>query len=844
VTDKYLVVAATGCTPVDPPAPPWATLDPALDGSWGTAWEDECGTLAGELCTSGKVQHTVCFLIEGSSGTMVHIMRSKGIKDKSGNRFEGVLNGKAEIYPITYLRSQHGFLGIARFFVNPASWSSTLLPYDYHLEAALQQGADDSIGFTTRGVESVNWFKIMTPNSTTIQISANTSQSPSRHIEKGFKACVVHVETPWIETDDAKLLLGGSIGLLLLICVLIFGSRKYWHKNWLEDLPDRKPEETSAIVPDEVVDDGFRLTLHEVIALDGTQVREGDSVTSPMIRHLPRGMVVVVVLRRPGNAGGPPMLQTRDGWLPELGTRRLSEGLRATTGDGAKEGETPLSLPSSGVPHEVSGVFGTLGHVRGWGLLKGYKMRDTPGEMPNLKGCVTALSCGRYHCVAVCNPPGLVYSWGMGADGRLGTGSEEDCGSPIEVTAMGDKRIVEVSCGDSHTLALGEGGRVFAWGVEGHGRIDALNKPLPVEPHEVWGMGVIVQVAAGAHHSLCLDEYGSVYAWGRGQEGQLGLGGSADQAKPCKVIKTHYSAHQAGWIATQVSAGGCHSAAVTQAGLVYTWGDNRHGQLGNGTQQDLLAPTRVIAAGDGLGHMAEVAAGADFTMAISTKGRVSCWGDAASGKLGLGDRVARKVPCELDALKDVRVSQIACGEAHVIALASTGEVYTWGSGAQGRLGTTDRDVQLNPTEVKRLWTSGVLRVNAGVLHSAAICYPWGAPKAKGKGPVDTSRLPLIAASGDAVLCSRPPEPAAVSLNVPRTAGVLAPLEAAFKRVEMGSLATPQDKERKRKKNTKGPGAAVAPPQTDLSRMIAHKSKTRSVVPQGNSKKKTPQVNDA
>ena len=82
------------------------------------------------------------------------------------------------------------------------------------------------------------------------------------------------------------------------------------------------------------------------------------------------------------------------------------------------------------------------------------------------------------------------------------------------------------------------------------------------------------------------------------------------------------------------------------------------------------------------------------------------------------------------------------------------------------------------------------------------------------------------------------------MNVPRTAGVLAPLEAAFKRVEMGSLATPQDKERKRKKNTKGPGAAVAPPQTDLSRMIAHKSKTRSVVPQGNSKKKTPQVNDA
>ena len=98
VTDKYLVVAATGCTPVDPPAPPWATLDPALDGSWGTAWEDECGTLAGELCTSGKVQHTVCFLIEGSSGTMVHIMRSKGIKDKSGNRFEGVLNGKAQNY--------------------------------------------------------------------------------------------------------------------------------------------------------------------------------------------------------------------------------------------------------------------------------------------------------------------------------------------------------------------------------------------------------------------------------------------------------------------------------------------------------------------------------------------------------------------------------------------------------------------------------------------------------------------------------------------------------------------------------------------------------------------------
>ena len=75
----------------------------------------------------------------------------------------------------------------------------------------------------------------------------------------------------------------------------------------------------------------------------------------------------------------------------------------------------------------------------------------------------------------------------------------------------------------------------------------------------------------------------------------------------------------------------------------------------------------------------------------------------------------------------IRFQQIVCGDDHAMALAAKGQVYAWGSGAQGRTGSVaGPDAVDTPTEIKRLWNAGCTRLAAGALHSVAVSYPWTA----------------------------------------------------------------------------------------------------------------------
>uniref|UniRef100_A0A8C6HDX1 Uncharacterized protein n=1 Tax=Mus spicilegus TaxID=10103 RepID=A0A8C6HDX1_MUSSI len=84
----------------------------------------------------------------------------------------------------------------------------------------------------------------------------------------------------------------------------------------------------------------------------------------------------------------------------------------------------------------------------------------------------------------------------------------------------------------------------------------------------------IIQVSCGHYHSLALSEGGHVFSWGRNSEGQLGLGkNSRSQAIPQKVKSLE------GIPLAQVAAGGTHSFALSLTGTSFGWGSNRYGQL-------------------------------------------------------------------------------------------------------------------------------------------------------------------------------------------------------------------------------------------------------------------------
>lgn len=77
---------------------------------------------------------------------------------------------------------------------------------------------------------------------------------------------------------------------------------------------------------------------------------------------------------------------------------------------------------------------------------------------------VNDVSCGEEHTVFVQGDGGYVYAMGSNSEGRLGTGNPEMRSCNVPTLVDGLCSIKKVSCGSSHTLALGEDGVVFAWG--------------------------------------------------------------------------------------------------------------------------------------------------------------------------------------------------------------------------------------------------------------------------------------------------------------------------------------------------------------------------------------------
>lgn len=176
------------------------------------------------------------------------------------------------------------------------------------------------------------------------------------------------------------------------------------------------------------------------------------------------------------------------------------------------------------------------------------------------------------------------------------------------------------------------------------------------------------------------------------------------------------------YVGTSVAAGGDFSCAVTQKQVVVCWGANDHGQLGRGNATLGLAEIRSFPTAVSI-----VAAGWKHACAITVVGDVYCWGEGLSGKLGDGGSVDRYAPSKVNLSA---ATQISAGYAHTCALRSNGDVYCWGSNSDGQLGFGTAVTEANQPGFVSLPQVAV-RVSAGRSHSCAVLingavYCWGA----------------------------------------------------------------------------------------------------------------------
>jgi alpha-tubulin suppressor-like RCC1 family protein len=325
----------------------------------------------------------------------------------------------------------------------------------------------------------------------------------------------------------------------------------------------------------------------------------------------------------------------------------------------------------------------------------------------------SAMSAGSVHNLAITSSGGVV-AWGHNHSGELGDGTTTDRLSPVPVTGLAG--MVAVSAGTSFSLGVRGDGAVFAWGNNASGELGDGHRPTDqLVPVPVVGLGPgsnVVGIATGGAHALALKADGTVLAWGNNAVGELGDGSApTDHPTPVPV-----SGLGVGSGVVAVSAGSAFSMALKSDGTVLAWGNNSSGELGDGSAPTShVTPVQVAGFGPGSG-VTQISAGFAFGLALKSNGQVFAWGNNKSGEVGDGSAPTdRSTPVAVLAV--VGAVQISAGRAHAMALGANGTVWAWGDNKLGQIGDGTQVSAHTPVSITAFGGHHVVAVSAGGDHS-------------------------------------------------------------------------------------------------------------------------------
>jgi alpha-tubulin suppressor-like RCC1 family protein len=351
----------------------------------------------------------------------------------------------------------------------------------------------------------------------------------------------------------------------------------------------------------------------------------------------------------------------------------------------AAAGGAATAAVASGAGRPQAAAAG--GSLRAWGDNKFGQLgndtvisSDTPVRVQLPPGTrVTSMRAGCGHTLAL-TTTGQVLAWGDNRDGQLGDGTTTSTGTPVIVKLPPGTKVKAIRAGCMHSLALTTTGHVLAWGFSGQGELgngSILSSPEPVRVKLPPGTKVRA-ISAGAYHSLAVTATRHLYAWGFNGEGELGDGTTVNRDIAVKVMLPKSTK------VTLIGAGQEHSLARTSKGHVLAWGDNAGGELGNGTTTGSLTPVRVKL--PRRTKLRDLFGGCDETLALTAKGHVLAWGNNAAGQLGNGTTTSSDTPVRVKLPTGAKVTAVAAGCYHNLALTARGHVLAWGNNFDGELG--------------------------------------------------------------------------------------------------------------------------------------------------------------
>jgi RCC1 and BTB domain-containing protein len=232
-----------------------------------------------------------------------------------------------------------------------------------------------------------------------------------------------------------------------------------------------------------------------------------------------------------------------------------------------------------------------------------------------------------------------IYCWGNNFWSQSGNGREGE--NPVQENnpelneLLSDLNITLVKCGAHHSLALTQSGEVYAWGSNYSGQIgcgDNFDKSIPTKVKALNDIK-IKMISCGYNHSMAFTENGCVYSWGDNECGQLGIGNTKNSNTPKKIEMKDI-------IINKITCGESHSLLLTNNGVIYAFGNNFFGQIGNGRKGYIEIPIKLYHEK----RFIDIAShwNSNISIALSLDNKYYIWGDCKEQKISIPTEIKLK----------------------------------------------------------------------------------------------------------------------------------------------------------------------------------------------------------
>ncbi|HEV8501874.1 MAG TPA: Ig-like domain-containing protein [Casimicrobiaceae bacterium] len=356
--------------------------------------------------------------------------------------------------------------------------------------------------------------------------------------------------------------------------------------------------------------------------------------------------------------------------------------------------------------------------------------------------------------VATVNSAGLVIAHGLGQVTITAT-SEGHSGAAV-LTATNGYVFASISAGGDHTCGVTLEGVAYCWGDNSSGQLGNGTLANSATPVPVSGALSFAMISAGKQHSCGITgsptiyppAAGVVYCWGDNGSGQLGNGTTINSEVPVAV--------SGGNQYLSVSAGSKHSCGISAAQTLYCWGDNAFGQLGNGTTIASTTPVAVSA----MFPWQQVSAGTSHTCyqkagLIFFTNFAFCWGDNSAGQFGNGTTASSDTPVLI--FTDYFYGPVSAGTLYTcVSSHGPSQAMCAGNNTFGQLGngtTTNSSVLLSVVDNRNQPLGFSSEISAGGAHACGVigqdAYCWGnnGKGQLGNGTTTNSAIPFLVVGG-------------------------------------------------------------------------------------------------